>query len=122
MKKQTSHDTTASFLEEVPAKASTGGAKKSASPKEAQYTVVKRNGTLVPFRRERILRAIEAAFRDTKQVEAADTELQQTIDQMTDSVVKQLLNLASKGACLTVEGIQDMVEVTLMKNGHHAVA
>ncbi len=42
--------------------------------------------------------------------------------QITDLVVKQVLNLASKGACLTVEGIQDVVEVTLMKNGHHDVA
>jgi ribonucleoside-diphosphate reductase alpha chain len=121
MKKQTSHDTTASFLEESPIKGA-GGSKKSVVSKEAQYTVVKRNGTLVPFRRERILRAIEAAFRDTKQVEAVDAELKQIIDQMTDAVVKQVLNLASKGACLTVEGIQDVVEVTLMKNGHHAVA
>src|SRR5207237_8500629 len=35
---------------------------------------------------------------------------------------KQLLHLASKGTTLTVEGIQDMVEVNLMKNGHHDVA
>src|SRR3989344_3628912 len=95
------------------------------SPKEAAYTVVKRNGTLVPFRRERILHAIEAAFRDTKNVPAPaslDTDLKKTTEQMTDLVVKQLLTLASKGACLTVEGIQDVVEVTLMKNGHHDVA
>lgn len=122
MKKQTSHDTTASFLEETPAKNSGSGSKKSVVSKEAQYTVVKRNGTLVPFHRERILRAIEAAFRDTKKAEGIDADLQQTINQMTDSVVKQVLNLASKGACLTVEGIQDVVEVTLMKNGHHDVA
>jgi ribonucleoside-diphosphate reductase alpha chain len=122
MKKQTSHDTTASFLEETPVKISGSGSKKSVVSKEAQYTVVKRNGTLVPFRRDRILHAIEAAFRDTKRAEAVDTDLQETIGQMTDLVVKQLLNLASKGACLTVEGIQDVVEVTLMKNGHHDVA
>lgn len=122
MKKQTSHDTTASFLEELPAKGSTSGSKKSVVVKEARYTVVKRNGTLVPFRRERILRAIEAAFRDTKHTDQIDADLQALIDQMTDSVVKQVLHLASKGACLTVEGIQDVVEVTLMKNGHHAVA
>lgn len=120
MKKQNSHDTTASFLEEAPIKVSGGGAKKNVTSKE--YTVVKRNGTLVPFRRERILSAIEAAFRDTKKSETIDTELQQSIGQITDLVVKQVLNLASKGACLTVEGIQDVVEVTLMKNGHHDVA
>lgn len=124
MKKQTPNNATTSFLEEaVPVKAA--GSKKATPVKETQYTVVKRNGTLVPFRRDRILRAIEAAFKDTKKIEAAlsiDSELQQTIEQMTDLVVKQLLHLASKGACLTVEGIQDVVEVTLMKNGYHDVA
>ncbi len=118
MKKQTTHDTTTSFLEEAP---KSGGSKKG-PVKEAAYTVVKRNGTLVPFRRERILKAIEAAFRDTKKVEALDTDQQQATNQIADLVVKQVLNLASKGACLTVEGIQDVVEVTLMKNGCHDVA
>ena len=114
-------DTTTSFLEELnaPVKA---GVKKSA-PKETQYTVVKRNGTLVPFRRERISHAIESAFRDTKGLATGlDPELSKTVQQITDLVVKQLLGLAVKGACLTVEGIQDVVEVALMKNGHHDVA
>lgn len=113
------HDTTASFLESV------NKTKKSGPSKEAAYTVVKRSGTLVPFRRDRILHAIEAAFRDTKKTPAPnpiDTDLDQTIRQITDLVVKQVLQLASKGASLTVEGIQDVVEVTLMKNGHHDVA
>lgn len=118
MKKQTTHDTTASFLDETPTKNS----KKNTVIKEAQYTVVKRNGTLVPFRRERIQSAIEAAFKDTKKSQMLDFELQQTVGEMTDLVVKQVLSFAAKGACLTVEGIQDMVEVTMMKHGHHDVA
>jgi len=115
MKKQTTHDTTASFLDENPSK-------KTVNSKETQYTVVKRNGTLAPFNRERILKAIEAAFLDTKKAQLIEFDLQQTITQMTNLVVKQILALASKGAFLTVEGIQDMVEVTLMKHGHHDVA
>ena len=118
MKRQTTHDTTTSFLEEAP---KSGGSKKGAA-KELQFTVVKRNGTLVPFRRDRILHAIESAFRDTKQNEALDSEQQQIVSRITDIVVKQVLGLATKGACLTVEGIQDVVEVCLMKNGHHDVA
>lgn len=124
MKKQTSSQATASFLEEA-APLKSGGAKKAPPAKEIQYTVVKRNGTLVPFHRDRILKAIEAAFKDTKKIESStgiDSDLQKTIQEMTDLVVKQVLHLASKGACLTVEGIQDMVEVTLMKNGYHDVA
>jgi len=99
--------------------------KRTAPGKEAQYTVVKRNGTLVPFKRDRILHVIEAAFRDTKKVPTPaplGEELRTTVEQMTAKVVAQVLNLGAKGACLTVEGIQDVVEVTLMKNGHHDVA
>lgn len=90
-----------------------------------KVTVVKRNGTIVPFQKERIYRAIEAAFRDTKKVgqEAPlSFELKATIDQLCEKLVQQLLKLASKGTCLTVEGIQDFVEVYLMKKGHYDVA
>jgi ribonucleoside-diphosphate reductase alpha chain len=90
-----------------------------------RFTVVKRNGSIVPFRRERISRAIEAAFRDTKKIEKdhpLTQELTQTIGMITDLVIADLHNLASKGASLTVEGIQDQVEVCLMKTGHHDVA
>lgn len=93
--------------------------------KMQRFTVVKRNGSLVPFRRERIFRAIDAAFRDTKKVpkdSSLPQDLLQTVEQITDLVIADLLMLASKGASLTVEGIQDQVEVCLMKAGHHDVA
>ncbi|MBS3903490.1 MAG: ribonucleoside-diphosphate reductase subunit alpha [Anaplasmataceae bacterium] len=89
------------------------------------YTVVKRNGSLVPFRKERIYRAIEAAFLDTRKVDKEEplpVNVKEAIEEVTNLVVKQLLILASKGACLTVEGIQDMVEVTLMKLNYHDIA
>ncbi len=87
--------------------------------------VVKRNGRIVPFNRERIEKAIEAAFRDTKKApkpEPLSTAMVQTIQRLTDSVVLQSKELGEKGVTLTVEGIQDLVEVTLMKNGFHDVA
>ena len=120
-------DATTSFLEEAlgAEKSKAKKAPPAKDSKELQFTVVKRNGTLVPFRRERILKAIESAFRDTKKTPAPaplDQDVQEIVDQLTDLVVKQVLTLASKGACLTVEGIQDVAEVTLMKNGHHDVA
>jgi ribonucleoside-diphosphate reductase alpha chain len=89
------------------------------------FTVVKRNGTLVPFRGERILHAIDAAFRDTKktpQEQALSTDVLEVVEDLTEQVIKHLFSLASKGTSLTVEGIQDVVEVVLMKAGHHDVA
>jgi ribonucleoside-diphosphate reductase alpha chain len=98
---------------------------KNINEKVARFTVVKRNGSIVPFRRERISHAIEAAFRDTKKIEKEtplNEELAETIEHITDLVINDLYVLASKGASLTVEGIQDQVEIFLMKAGHHTIA
>ncbi|NDD57888.1 MAG: ribonucleoside-diphosphate reductase subunit alpha [Chlamydiae bacterium] len=101
-------------------------ANKAGKPQEKNsFTVVKRNGSLVPFRRDRIYKAIEAAFRDTKKIAKSETlpdDISFLVDQSTDVVIEQLIALANQGACITVEGIQDMVEVSLMKLGHHDVA
>lgn len=89
------------------------------------FTVVKRNGSLVPFRRDRIFKALEMAFRDTKKIgkEAIlPEEILATVHEVTDAVIEQLISYASRGTCLTVEGIQDIVEVTLMKTDHHDIA
>ncbi len=99
--------------------------KKDQSQTAQNFTVVKRNGSIVPFRKERIFRAIEAAFRDTKKIvkeTALSKEVAAMVEKVTDSVVDQLIIEAAKGASLTVEGIQDIVEVCLMKTGHHDVA
>lgn len=88
-------------------------------------TLVKRNGHIAPFNAERIARAIEAAFRDTKKIpqdENLSTSMSQTITHLTNNVVIQAKKLSEKGVTLSVEGIQDLVEVTLMKNSFHDVA
>jgi ribonucleoside-diphosphate reductase alpha chain len=89
------------------------------------FSIVKRNGAIVPFRKERIRRAIDLAFQDTKKSEMAPIEfeeIQTEVERVADTVTDELLLLATKGTSLTVEGIQDVVEVTLMKLGHHDVA
>lgn len=89
------------------------------------YTIVKRNGMLVPFRSERIFKALEAAFRDTKQVEhphPLPASIKETIELITDLIVEEAVNAASLGTLLTVEKIQDIVEIKLMETGHHDVA
>lgn len=93
--------------------------------KKNAFTVVKRNGALVPFRKERITRALEAAFRDTRKlgkIAPLTAEHLQEIEKLSDLVVAEALPLAAKGASLTVEGIQDLVEITLMKAGFHDIA
>lgn len=89
------------------------------------YTIVKRNGMLVPFNRERILLALESAFRDTKkipQMKPLPDDIHKTIEMITNWVVDEAIKRADLGELLTVEGIQDIVEVKLMESGHHDVA
>jgi ribonucleoside-diphosphate reductase alpha chain len=90
-----------------------------------RLVVVKRNGMLVPFRRDRVARAIEMALRATKGVAASSPlsqELYSTVQATTDQVVADVLAAAQQGACLTVEGIQDIVEVKLMQSELYDVA
>lgn len=90
-----------------------------------EYTIVKRNGMLVPFRRERIFNALESAFRDTKKISRPaplSDDLREMIEAITELVVEEALERARVGRLLTVEGIQDVVEVKLMETGHHEVA
>jgi len=89
------------------------------------YTVVKRNGTVVPFQKERVAMALEAAFRDTKRIPESQplpVEVRDEVEQVLQLVVEETLKQAAKDVSLTVEGIQDLVEVKLMETGHHDVA
>lgn len=92
---------------------------------EKETTILKRNGRIVPFHKDRIESAIEAAFRDVKKApkpEALPEEIALAIVEITSTVCEQALALGQKGVSLTVEGIQDLVEVALMKHGYHDVA
>ncbi|MFZ0566126.1 MAG: ribonucleoside-diphosphate reductase subunit alpha [Chlamydiales bacterium] len=89
------------------------------------YTIVKRNGMLVPFQRERIANAVEAAFRDTKAIASPQPlpgDMQQAMIRVIDLVVEEASHMAELGALLTVESIQDIVEMKLMEMGYHDVA
>ena len=99
--------------------------KNGATSLPADFTVVKRNGMLVPFRRDRIHSAVESAFRATNAIPATlplSQELHSTVQQVTEMVIAEVKEQASKGACLTVEGIQDIVEVKIMQAGYYEVA
>jgi ribonucleoside-diphosphate reductase alpha chain len=88
------------------------------------FTVVKRNGMLVPFRRDRIFTAVEAAFRATKEISITaplPQEVYSQVQKVTVEVEKEVDAQARRGACLTVEGIQDIVEMKLLQEGFHDV-
>jgi len=88
-------------------------------------TIVKRNGSILPFNRDRIENALCAAFCDTKKLpkdQPLPVGVKNTITRLTTIVEDKSKHLGEKGVTLTVEGIQDLVEITLMKNDYHDVA
>lgn len=128
---QTANKTTVqSALSKGQSSSAKGNLKETASNDKAPtstpiFTVVKRNGTLVPFRRDRIFMAIEAAFREVHKIsltEPLPADLYRAVQDVTNLVSEDVLKRAQEGACLTVEGIQDLVEIKLMHAGHHDVA
>ncbi len=106
--------------------ASNGSRKAESAPLNLEnFTVVKRNGQLVPFRRSRIFRAIELAMRATNSIAPSaplPQDLYSTAQRITEEVIEAVAIEAAKGACVTVEGIQDTVEVKLMQNELYEVA
>ena len=92
---------------------------------DRQFTVRKRNGDLVPFEEIRIYRAIEKAFKVELGIpndEPVTRKVVNQIQDITDSVVKNVLARDLKGEGLRVEGIQDEVETQLMKGGYFSIA
>lgn len=92
---------------------------------EKQCTIVKRNGMFVPFDRNRIFQALEAAFRDTRRIDdhmPLPQDLENSIRSITHQVVKEVVQKITDGQVVTVERIQDMVESQLYVNGLQDVA
>ncbi len=84
-------------------------------------TIAKRNGHVVPFTAQRIQRAIAAAFKDVKKTDDL-SPFNEEIGALTETVVMTCIQETKNSRPLTVEGIQDLVEVTLMRKGFHDVA
>lgn len=91
----------------------------------SSLTVVKRNGMMVPFRKDRILNAIEAAWRATNNIPGSEPlphEGYKKVQSIAGEVVEGVIENSSTGVTVTVEGIQDLVEVKLMEAGEYDVA
>jgi uridine kinase len=78
--------------------------------------VVKRTGAVVPFRKERIAKAI---YQAAVAVGGRDRELSENL---ADQVVEVLEDETPPGHIPTVEEIQDIVEKVLIENGHAKTA
>ena len=78
--------------------------------------IIKRNGTTVPFRPEKIVRAIEKAMRASGEHNAGLPEA------ITQAVVEILIETTEPLATPSVEGVQDLIEKMLMRQGFDETA
>jgi ribonucleoside-diphosphate reductase alpha chain len=95
-----------------------------ASPSVYQgYQIIRRNGAVVSFEPNKIAVALMKAFLAVHGTQgAASASVRETVDGLTESVVRALLRSRPGGGTFHIEDVQDQVELGLMRGGHHEVA
>jgi ribonucleoside-diphosphate reductase alpha chain len=97
-----------------------GGAPVSAY---AGYQTIRRNGSVVAFEPNKIAVALMKAFLAVHGTQgAASASVRETVDALTESVVRALLRSRPGGGTFHIEDVQDQVELGLMRGSHHEVA
>ena len=87
------------------------------------YQIIRRNGAVVSFEPNKIAVALMKAFLAVHGTQgAASASVRETVDRLTESVVRALLRSRPGGGTFHIEDVQDHVELGLMRSGHHEVA
>ncbi|MDQ6684517.1 MAG: ribonucleoside-diphosphate reductase subunit alpha [Pseudomonadota bacterium] len=87
------------------------------------YQILRRNGAVVAFEPNKIAVALMKAFLAVHGTQgAASASVRETVDGLTESVVRGLLRSRPGGGSFHIEDVQDQVELGLMRGGHHEVA
>ena len=88
-----------------------------------QYRVIRRNGKVTGFDRNKIKVAVTKAFLAVEGGEAAASKrIHAIVEQLTEQVEYALTRSRPNGGIFHIEDIQDQVELALMRDGHHKVA
>ncbi|MBT4196257.1 MAG: ribonucleoside-diphosphate reductase subunit alpha [Gammaproteobacteria bacterium] len=87
------------------------------------YNVLRRNGKLTSFDKEKIVVAMTKAFLAVEGGQAAaSSRVHETVESMTNLVVDTLKRRQPNGGTFMIEDVQDQVELALMRNGEQKVA
>jgi ribonucleoside-diphosphate reductase alpha chain len=87
------------------------------------YQIIRRNGAVVSFEPNKIAVALMKAFLAVHGTQgAASASVRETVDGLTESVVRALLRSRPGGGTFHIEDVQDQVELGLMRGSHHEVA
>jgi ribonucleoside-diphosphate reductase alpha chain len=87
------------------------------------YQIIRRNGAVVSFEPNKIAVALMKAFLAVHGTQgAASASVRETVERLTEGVVRSLLRSRPGGGTFHIEDVQDHVELGLMRSGHHEVA
>ncbi len=89
----------------------------------SHYQIIRRNGAVVPFEPQKIAVALMKAFLAVHGTQgAASASVRETVDALTNAVVRALMRSRPAGGTFHIEDVQDQVELGLMRGSHHEVA
>ncbi|RYF06932.1 MAG: ribonucleoside-diphosphate reductase subunit alpha [Comamonadaceae bacterium] len=89
----------------------------------SHYQIIRRNGAVVPFEPQKIAVAMMKAFLAVHGTQgAASASVRETVDALTQAVVRALMRSRPNGGTFHIEDVQDQVELGLMRGEHHEVA
>jgi ribonucleoside-diphosphate reductase alpha chain len=89
----------------------------------AHYQIIRRNGAVVPFEPDKIAVAMMKAFLAVHGTQgAASASVRETVEGLTQAVVRALMRSRPGGGTFHIEDVQDQVELGLMRGGHHEIA
>jgi ribonucleoside-diphosphate reductase alpha chain len=95
----------------------------SRAASEPGYQVIRRNGAVTPFDAAKISVALTKAFLAVEGgAAAASRRIHETVEALSGQVFAALTRRAGEGRTFHIEGIQDQVELALMRSEHHKVA
>jgi ribonucleoside-diphosphate reductase alpha chain len=98
------------------------GAKSQTSAYQG-YQIIRRNGAVVAFEPNKVAVALMKAFLAVHGTQgAASASVRETVEGLTEAVVRALLRSRPGGGTFHIEDVQDQVELGLMRGGHHEVA
>ena len=87
------------------------------------YQIIRRNGAVVAFEPNKVAVALMKAFLAVHGTQgAASASVRETVEGLTEAVVRALLRSRPGGGTFHIEDVQDQVELGLMRGGHHEVA
>lgn len=107
----------------APLLSSVSGAESLSPSAFAHYQIIRRNGAVVPFAPDKIAIAMMKAFLAVHGTQgAASASVRETVDGLTQQVIRALVRSRPGGGTFHIEDVQDHVELGLMRGSHHEVA